>query len=106
MKKRSGNLCPVAAALEIIGEKWTLLIVRDLVLHGPRRFQDFKDSLSGISPNTLSDRLKRLEEYGLIARRFYADHPPRATYELTDRGQNLRSIIKSLYQWGESFQKA
>jgi DNA-binding HxlR family transcriptional regulator len=61
--------CPIARTLDIVGERWTILILRDLV-GGPRKFQDFERSLSGISPNTLSVRLKRLEESGLVERRF------------------------------------
>ena len=70
--------CPVARALDIIGDRWTILIVRDLLLKGPRKFIDFELSLQAISPNTLSARLKTLEETGLIERRFYEQHPPRA----------------------------
>ena len=70
--------CPVARTLDIIGERWTILILRDLVIEGPRKFQDFLTSLSGVSPNTLSARLKTLEDAGIIERRFYEDHPPRA----------------------------
>src|SRR6266705_6286846 len=70
--------CPVARTLDIIGERWTILILRDLFLEGPRKFQDFERSLSGVSPNTLSARLKRLEEHGMITHRFYEQHPPRA----------------------------
>ena len=62
--------CPLARTLDIIGERWAVLILRDLFLEGPRKFQDFESSLAGISPNTLSARLKRLEEGGIIERRF------------------------------------
>ena len=81
--------CPVARTLDIIGERWTVLILRDLFREGPRRFQDFERSLAGISPNTLSARLKRLEEHTIVSRRFYEQHPPRAEYELTDKGREL-----------------
>src|SRR5262249_1600147 len=69
--------CPVARTLDLIGERWTILILRDLFLQGPRRFQDFQESLRGVAPNTLSARLKTLERNGLIARRIYSEHPPR-----------------------------
>ena len=69
-------LAGVAAALEIIGERWTLLIIRDLLRRQARRFQDLELSLEGISPNTLSARLKRLEEAGIVERRFYESTPP------------------------------
>ena len=77
MPETYGLSCPVARTLDIIGERWSVLILRDLFLQGPRKFQDFESSLSGISPNTLSARLKRLEESGVIERSFYAEHPPR-----------------------------
>jgi DNA-binding HxlR family transcriptional regulator len=92
--------CPVARTLDIIGERWTILILRDLFLDGPRKFQDFEQSLSGISPTTLSARLKRLEEQKIVARRFYADHPPRAEYHLTDKGRTLGPLMKMLLEWG------
>jgi DNA-binding HxlR family transcriptional regulator len=93
--------CPVARALDIIGERWTMLILRDLMLDGPRRFQDFQRNLAGISPNTLSARLKTLEEAGVIERRFYDQHPPRAEYLLTTKGEALRPVLRTLRQWGE-----
>jgi DNA-binding HxlR family transcriptional regulator len=95
--------CPVARALDIIGERWTLLILRDLMLHGPRRFQDFQLSFDGISPNTLSARLKTLEDAGVIERRFYEQHPPRAQYVLTDKGKALRPLLRTLREWGERY---
>ncbi len=95
--------CPVARTLEIIGERWTILILRDLVIEGPRKFQDFLDSLAGISPNTLSGRLKTLEDAGIIGRRFYEDHPPRAEYMLTDKGRDLRPVLRTLRDWGQKY---
>jgi len=98
-KKEYGQACPVAKSLELVGERWTLLIVRDL-LGGPRRFQDFHTSLPGIAPALLSERLKAMEEHGLIARRIYTEHPPRAEYTLTDRGRELGVVIGALATWG------
>jgi len=92
--------CPVARTLDIVGERWTFLILRDLVLHGPRRFQDFEQSLTGISPNTLSARLKTLEEAGVVERVFYETHPPRAEYRLTEKGRDLRLVLRALREWG------
>lgn len=92
--------CPVARTLDIIGERWTTLILRDLFLQGPRRFQDFEESLRGISPHTLSTRLKSLERHGIIARRFYAEHPPRAEYGLTEKGRSLGPVLKAHREWG------
>ena len=100
-----GRRCPVARTLGIIGERWTIMILRDLVRDGPRKFQDFERSLEGISPNTLSERLKTLEENGIVAQRFYEDHPPRAEYVLTEKGRELRPVIKELREWGEKHTK-
>ena len=93
--------CPVARALDIIGERWTILLLRDLFLQGPRRFQDFQESLAGVAPNTLSARLKAMEEQDLIARRVYSDHPPRLEYHLTDKGKSLGPVLKALRDWGQ-----
>ena len=99
MRKRYGQTCPVAKTLEVIGDRWTLLVVRDL-LPGRRRFRDLLDSLPGIAPNMLSDRLKLMEEHRLITRHFYSDHPPRAEYELTEKGKELGVIVGALAAWG------
>jgi DNA-binding HxlR family transcriptional regulator len=99
MPKRYGQPCPVAKTLELIGDRWTLLVVRDL-LPGPRRFQDLLASQPGLAPNILSDRLRLMEEHGLVTRRFYSDHPPRAAYALTDRGQELGVVVGALAAWG------
>jgi DNA-binding HxlR family transcriptional regulator len=99
MPKHYDQACPVAKALEVIGDRWTLLIVRDL-LGGIGRFQDFQASLKGIAPTVLSDRLKLMEEYGLVERRFYSDHPPRAEYLLTDKGKELAMVVGALAAWG------
>ena len=87
----------MAKSLEVIGERWTLLLVRDL-LPSPRRFLDLQRGLKGIAPNILSDRLKLMEEHGLAA--FYSDHPPRAEYELTERGRELGVVVGALATWG------
>jgi len=77
-----------------------MLILRDLMLDGPRRFHQLQRSLNGASPNTLSARLKTLEEAGLIARRFYEQHPPRAEYVLTPKGEGLRPAMGALRDFG------
>ena len=92
--------CPVARTLELIGDRWSILLLRDLFLHGPRRFQDFQESLQGIAPNTLSARLKAMETSGLIVRQQYSEHPPRLEYQLTDKGKSLGPIVKALRDWG------
>jgi len=99
MPKDYGQACPVAKSLELVGDRWTLLIVRDL-LAGTRRFQDLLASLPGIAPNILSDRLKLMEAGGLVGRRLYSDHPPRAEYTLTDKGKELGVVVGALASWG------
>ena len=103
MVKSYNQHCPVAKALDIVGEKWTLLILRDFFLHGNRRFQDLQESLTGIAPNTLSARLKSLEKQGILERKIYSDSPPRLEYVLTRKGKDLGAVVKSLYQWGEKY---
>jgi DNA-binding HxlR family transcriptional regulator len=98
-RKRYGQACPVAKSLEVVGERWTLLIVRDL-LGGACKFQDLQDSLPGIAPTLLSQRLKLMEEHGLVTRHFYSEHPPRAEYLLTDRGRELGVVVGALATWG------
>lgn len=95
--------CPVAQALDVVGEKWTLLILRDLFREGARRFNDFERSLQGIAPNTLSARLKSLEAAGIVETRLYETHPPRAEYVLTEKGKELGPIVLALRSWGERF---
>ena len=97
--------CPIARSLDVIGDRWTILILRDLIVGGPRRFQDFERSLRGISPNTLSARLKRLEEAGVVERRLYEQHPPRAEYLLTEKGNDLRPVLRALLEWGRRHTK-
>ena len=97
----ASDLCPIARSLDVVGERWTMLIVRELVRFGPRKFQDLAQALVGISPNTLSARLKRLEEAEIVERRFYKQHPPRAEYLLTERGEELRPVLKALFAWGQ-----
>lgn len=91
--------CPVAESLGLIGERWTLLIVRDL-LRGPKRFQDLQEMQEGITPAMLSQRLKELEQAEIVTRRFYSDHPPRAEYFLTPKGEELQTVVMALGIWG------
>jgi DNA-binding HxlR family transcriptional regulator len=99
MTRVYGQGCPVARSLDLLGDRWTLLIVRDL-LRGRGRFQELTASLPGIAPNILSDRLKGLEEAGIVTRRFYSDHPPRAEYVLTEKGHQLDVVVGALATWG------
>jgi DNA-binding HxlR family transcriptional regulator len=93
------QVCSVARALEVVGERWTLLVLRDAFL-GVRRFDDFQRSL-GVARNILSARLRRLCEYGILERRPYMERPRRVEYRLTDRGRDLFPVIVALMQWGD-----
>ncbi len=93
--------CPVARALDVVGERWTMLVLRELFVHGARRYQDLQLSLTGVAPNTLSSRLKSLESNGLIRRELYSDHPPRLEYRLTEKGQSLGPVLQALREWGK-----
>ena len=94
--------CPVARALDVIGVKWSLLILRDLLRKGPLRFQELESGLPGVAPNTLSARLKALEGHGVIAPRLYERHPPRYEYVLTEKGRALGAVLKALHAWGSA----
>jgi DNA-binding HxlR family transcriptional regulator len=100
MARRYEQDCPIAMSLDVIGERWTLLLIRDLLRDGPRRFQDFLAGQPGLAPTVLSGRLKALENEGLVARRGYASHPPRDEYVLTDKGRELVPVITALRHWG------
>lgn len=94
--------CPVATSLDLVGDRWTLQVVRDL-LRGHTRFNDLRDSVEGIPGSVLSDRLKTLEAGGVVVRRFYSDHPPRAEYLLTAKGHALGVVVGALATWGERY---
>jgi DNA-binding HxlR family transcriptional regulator len=94
--------CAVAACAEIIGAKWTALLVHDLS-EGPRRFSELEHSCAGISPRTLSERLRVLEDEGVVERRSYAESPPRVEYELTEKGEALLPIITEMRRFGHAF---
>ena len=93
--------CPVARAVRVLDGKWTLLVIRDL-LGGTRRFSELRASLAGISPKTLTDRLRDLEQHGLVERVSYAEIPPRVEYTLTQAGRTLEPVIGALAAWGAS----
>jgi len=100
---KNDQMGPVDRTLDIIGERWTMLILRELFLQGARKFQDFEQALPTISPNTLSLRLKKLERHEMVERRYYTDHPPRAEYLLTDKGRALGPAFKALFKWGKKY---
>ncbi|SDM62995.1 winged helix-turn-helix transcriptional regulator [Allokutzneria albata] len=92
--------CGVARFLAVLEGPWATLIVRDL-LPGPKRFTELRAGLPGISPKTLSARLRRLEETGLVTRTAYAEVPPRVEYELTEAGARLRKVLDTMAEWAE-----
>jgi DNA-binding HxlR family transcriptional regulator len=95
-----GQYCSIARALDVVGDRWTLLIVRELLLRGACRFTDLKNGLPGVATNLLSGRLKELEDAGLVSRQ---DAPPpiaTTVYELTEDGRALESVLKALGAWG------
>jgi DNA-binding HxlR family transcriptional regulator len=93
------QVCSIARTLEVLGERWTLLIIRDVLL-GLRRFDDFQQSL-GVARNVLTDRLKRLVEAGVLERVEYQRRPPRFEYHLTSKGRELAVPIVALMHWGD-----
>ena len=96
-----GQDCSIARALEVVGERWTLLIVRDAFL-GLRRFDQFQDSL-GVARNVLTDRLKRLVQEGILERVRYSERPERYEYRLTPKGRDLAVTLAGLRQWGDKY---
>ncbi len=99
MTRLYNQTCPIARTLDIIGDRWTMLIVRDLFM-GERRFNQFLASSPGIPPKLLAGRLKKLEEHGLVQRVIYSQHPLRAEYRLTDQGRSLYRVIEERVRWG------
>jgi DNA-binding HxlR family transcriptional regulator len=98
--KTYGQFCAVARSLDLVGDRWVLLIVRELLSQGPCRFTDLRDGLPGIATNLLASRLKDMEENGLITR---VDAPPPVAtglYQLTERGQQLEPVLAALTEWG------
>ena len=91
--------CPVACVLDIVGDRWSLLVIRD-VMRGKRRYAEFLASPEGIPTNILADRLKRLKKAGVISSRRYSQHPPRVEYTLTAKGEDLRPIMRAMADWG------
>jgi DNA-binding HxlR family transcriptional regulator len=97
-------VCPIADALELVGDRYALLILRELAF-GVSRFSDIRHN-TGAPRETLSARLRKLEDAGLIARRRYSEHPPRDEYVLTDAGSAITPVLQSLRQWGEQYAPA
>lgn len=93
------HICPIAAAAKLLGDKWTLIVLRDLA-EGPRRFKDLVASGEGISPSILSARLRELEHAGVITRTSYNEIPPRVVYALTPKGADALAVIRALREYG------
>ena len=96
--------CPVETTLMLIGNKWKVLILRDL-LTGKKRFGELKKSVGNVSQKVLTAQLRAMEENGLLTRKVYAEVPPRVEYSLTELGQSLKPILDSMEQWGIEYKK-
>lgn len=92
--------CAVACTLDLVGDKWSLLVIRDL-LHGHVTYGELQNSREGIPTNILADRLKKLEEAGLVSKTAYQLHPVRYRYALTAKGQSLQGVLRAIVQWGK-----
>lgn len=99
LENQCDTACPVRRTAEVIGHKWSTLIVRDL-LTGKKRYSELERSLAGISPKVLSERLRELEVHGLLTRTVYQTIPPSTDYELTDLGRGLENVIRAMYEFG------
>lgn len=96
--------CPVATTVQLIGNKWKLLIIRNLLVR-PWRFNELQKSLDGISQKVLTDSLRSLEADGIITRTIYAEVPPRVEYALSELGESMRPILDAMEIWGKAYQK-
>ena len=92
--------CPVSCTLDLIGDRWTLLIIRDMIFLGKQRFEEFLESPEGISTNILANRLKLLEELELVEKKPYGNHSRRMNYQLTEKGKSLRPVLRVMAAWG------
>ncbi len=96
--------CPVETTLMLIGDRWKVLIIRDL-LEGTRRFGELKKSVGNISQKVLTSNLRSLEASGLVSRQVYAEVPPRVDYSLTETGRSLKPILDAMVEWGTDYKK-
>ena len=103
-KKNELPDCPVATTVSLIGSKWKLLILRNLLVR-PWRFNELMKSLEGISQKVLTDSLRSMEEDGIIIRNAYPEVPPRVEYSLSDLGESMRPVIRAMEQWGSEYKK-
>jgi DNA-binding HxlR family transcriptional regulator len=102
LKTRPASVCPIANAARLLGDRWTLVILRDLA-ERPMRFSELEDTSGGISPRTLVDRLRQMESDGLIARESFREIPPRVQYSLTSKGMAAIPVIEALRTFGDSW---
>ncbi len=98
--------CPVATTVQLIGNKWKLLIIRNLVYNGKQRFTDFIKTIPAISKKVLTDNLRSLEEDGLVERKVFAEVPPRVEYSLTSLGMSLTPILDAMSKWGTEYKNS
>ncbi|SEJ21075.1 transcriptional regulator, HxlR family [Propionispira arboris] len=103
--KKSLPPCPVETMLVLMGDKWKVLIVRDL-LEGTKRFGELKKSVGTITQKVLTQNLRAMEENGLLTRKVYAEVPPRVEYTLTEVGKSLKPVLDTMYAWGERYQES
>ncbi len=96
--------CPVATTVQLIGSKWKLLILRNLMVR-PWRFNELQRSLEGVSQKVLTDSLRSMEADGLVCRKVYDENPPRVEYSLSELGQQLRPLLLTMEEWGRAYQK-
>lgn len=96
--------CPVEMTLQLIGDKWKILILRDL-LTGTKRFGELKKSVTGITQKVLTSNLRSMESSGLLTREVFPEVPPRVEYTLTDTGYSLEPILDSMFSWGENYKR-
>lgn len=104
LTKEEMPVCPVATTVSLIGSKWKLLILRNLLAR-PWRFNELKKNLEGISQKVLTDSLRSMEKDGLITRTVYAEVPPRVEYALSELGESMRPIIRAMEEWGIEYKK-
>jgi len=104
LKRNDLPPCPIETTLTLMGDKWKILIVRDL-LTGTKRFGELRKSLEGISQKVLTQHLRIMEESGLVNRKVFAEVPPRVEYSLTDVGHSLKMILDVMWKWGEEYQE-
>lgn len=97
--------CPVATTVQLIGNKWKLLILRNLIYNNSQRFTDFIKSIPAISKKVLTDNLRALEEDGLVSREVFAEVPPRVEYSLTALGKTLKPVLDAMMDWGTDYKK-